>query len=61
MSKLVIILCFLISLPCNFYAASDQKDIESAIKKEAERFLQDNRFTSVSIGVVSGGKSITEH
>ncbi|MES2676486.1 MAG: serine hydrolase domain-containing protein [Pseudomonadota bacterium] len=36
-------------------------DIEIAIKKEAKHFLQDNRFTSVSIGVVSDKKSITGH
>lgn len=61
MSKFFSIACFLISLSCNTYAASTQKDIESAIKKQAQHLLQDNRFTSVSIGVVSDGKSITGH
>ncbi len=61
MCKLFSIACFLISLACNAYAASTQKDIESAIKKEADHLLQDNRFTSVSIGVVSGGEGITRH
>ena len=61
MSKLFGILCVLISLSCNAYAAGTQKDIEAAIKKQAEHLLQDNRFTSVSIGVVSDKKSITGH
>ena len=61
MSKLFGILCFLISLSCNAYAAGTQKDIEAAIKKQAEHLLQDNRFNSVSIGVVSDKKSITGH
>lgn len=61
MRKLIGILCFLISLASNAYAAGTQKNIESAIKKQAEHLLQDNRFTSVSIGVVSDGKSITGH
>jgi CubicO group peptidase (beta-lactamase class C family) len=61
MSKFFSILCVLISLSCNAYAASTQKDIEAAIKKQAEHLLQDNRFTAVSIGVVSDGKSITGH
>jgi CubicO group peptidase (beta-lactamase class C family) len=60
-SKLFGILCFLIGLSCNTYAASTQKDIESAIQKQAEHLLLDNRFTSVSIGVVSDGKSVTRH
>lgn len=61
MSKLFSITCVLISLSCNAYAAGTQKDIESTIKKQAEHLLQDNRFTSVSIGVVSDKKSITGH
>lgn len=61
MSKLFGILCVLISLSCNAYAANTQKDIEAAIKKHAEHLLQDNRFSSVSIGVVSDGKSIIGH
>ncbi len=61
MSKLFGILCFLISFSCNAYADSTQKDIELAIKKQAEHLLQDKRFTSVSIGVVSNKKSITAH
>lgn len=55
------ILCFLIGFSCNVYAANIQEDIESTIKKEVEHLLQDNRFASVSIGVVSDGKSITGH
>jgi len=61
MSKLFGIACVLISLSCNTYAAGTQKDIEAAIKKQAEHLLQDKRFTSVSIGVVSDKKSITGH
>lgn len=61
MSKYFSIACVLIGLSCNAYAAGIQKDIESAIKKQAEHLLQDKRFTSVSIGVVSDGKSITGH
>lgn len=61
MSKLFYIACFLINLSCNAYAADTQKDIELAIKKQAERLLQDKRFTSISIGVVSDGKNITGH
>lgn len=61
MLKLFSIACFLISLTCNTYAADTQKDIELAIKKQAERLLQDQRFTSVSIGVVCDGKNITGH
>lgn len=61
MSKLFSTLCVLISLSCNAYAAVTQQDIEAAIKKQAEHLLQDNRFTAVSIGVVSNNKSITGH
>lgn len=61
MSKLFSVLCILISLSCNVYAADTQKNIESVIEKQAEHLLQDKRFTSVSIGVVSDGKSITGH
>lgn len=61
MGKFFSIAFFLISLCCNVFAAGTQKDIESAIKQEAEHLLQDNRFTSVSIGVVSNGKSVTGH
>ena len=61
MSKLFSIMCFLIGLSGNAYASSTQKDIDLAIKKQAEHLLQDNRFTSVSIGVVSDGESITGH
>jgi len=61
MRKLFSIACFLTCLSCNAFAAGTQKDIESAIKKQAARLLQDKRFTSVSIGVVSGTKSITGH
>jgi CubicO group peptidase (beta-lactamase class C family) len=61
MSKFSSILCFLIILSCNNYAAPTQKGIELAIKKQADLLLQDNRFTSVSIGVVSDGKSSTGH
>jgi CubicO group peptidase (beta-lactamase class C family) len=61
MSKSFIIACVLISLSCGAYAAGTQKDIESVIKKQTEHLLQDNRFTSVSIGVVNNGKSITGH
>jgi CubicO group peptidase (beta-lactamase class C family) len=61
MSKFFGILCVLISVSCNAYAASTQNDIEAAIKKQAEHLLQDNRFTSVSIGVVSDQKSTTGH
>ena len=60
-NKLVSVLCFLIGLSCNAFATGMQKDIESEIKKQVEHLLQDNRFTSVSIGVVSDGKSITGH
>ena len=61
MHKLFSIACFLVSLSCNTYAAGTQKNIELAIKKQAEHLLQDKRFTSVSIGVVSGGISVTGH
>ncbi len=61
MSKFFSITCILIGLSCKAYAAGTQKDIESAIKKQAEQLLQDNRFTSVSIGVVSDGKNFTAH
>jgi len=61
MSKFFSTLCFLVSLSCNAYAEGTQKDIASAIKKQAEHLLQDKRFNSVSIGVVSDGKGITGH
>ena len=61
MGKLFSLLCFLIGLSSNLYAANTQKGIETAIKKQAERLLQDSRFTSVSIGVVNTNKSITGH
>jgi CubicO group peptidase (beta-lactamase class C family) len=61
MRKLFSIACFLISLSCNTYAADTQKNIELTIKKQAEHLLQDKRFTSVSIGVVSDGRSVTGH
>jgi len=61
MSKFFGIACFLISVSFNVHASKNQKDVELAIKKQAEHLLLDNRFTSVSIGVVSDGKGITGH
>ncbi len=58
-SKLLSALFLIVSLTCNTYATSSQ--IESAIKKQAEYLLQDKRFTSVSIGVVSDGKEVSGH
>lgn len=61
MSKLFNIVCILICFSGNTYAAAAQGDIESVMKKQAENLLQDNRFTSVSIGTVSGKKSFIGH
>jgi CubicO group peptidase (beta-lactamase class C family) len=61
MNKLLGILLLLISLSCKTYATSIQKDIEESIAKQAEQLLLDNRFTSLSVGVVSNHESISMH
>lgn len=61
MSKYFSIVCLLIGLSGNAYAAPTQKNIDFTIKKYAEHLLQDKRFTSVSIGVVSNKNSTTGH